>query len=253
MSSDWPNCGFTIVIDPPDTAGNFKGFNVECDVLDSDFLMQPVNEADYDSETQACVDRQTGVTSFYDHYVTKRRKKKGLKGVGIECPAPPLRCAPPESTSTLPAQPPPPPSSASCLESSGGRISHQNHQVPLAVPVSDSNLLAPPSRLAVPKGALGNVAVRRIACGRMPPRQDEAVQVMAASNDQQLREVSALKRSIDRSQGVATSSGDTCAGSGVPTVQPVVEGGCDGCSQVAESSPQSVGEKEEQSTPSESS
>ena len=147
------HCAFTIVVEPPDTPGNFKGFNVTCDVLDSDFLMQPVNEADYDSETQACVDRQTGVKSFYDHYVTKRKKKKGLKGVGVECPAP---------------------------KRSGGSVPGSQAHATEEQPTIDPHFLAPPSRLAVPKGVLNNVAVRRIACGRMPPPQNEAALVMAS-------------------------------------------------------------------------
>jgi len=121
---------FHLEIDPPDTKGNFKDFNRQCDQLDSDFLMQPVNEAEYDSETQACVDRRTGATqSYYDHYVTKRKKKKGLR-VGIDCPV-------------LVAKEP--------------------------LPVQDSTRLTVPNT-AVPAGSLSNVAIRRIACGRMPPQ-----------------------------------------------------------------------------------
>lgn len=80
---------FQIVIQPPDTNSNWTAFNRECDDLNSDFLMQPINEADYDSETQACVDLRSeeGPRSFYDHYVTRRRKKKGVKGLGVEHPA----------------------------------------------------------------------------------------------------------------------------------------------------------------------
>lgn len=125
---------FRIVIEPPDTAGNFKAFNVTCDVLDSDFLMQPINEADYDSETQVCVDTRTGQhQSFYEHFVTKRKKKKG-KRVGTETSAP---------HDVVP-------------------------RVTVAQPTQDPDRLMPPQTLAVPKGALSNVAVRRIACGRMP-------------------------------------------------------------------------------------
>lgn len=79
---------FQIVIEPPDTKANWTTFNRDCEDLNSDFLMQPINEADYDSETQACVDARTGgPRSFYDHYVTKRRKKRGMRGLGVEHPA----------------------------------------------------------------------------------------------------------------------------------------------------------------------
>ncbi len=123
---------FQIVVVPPDTPSNWREFNRDCDVLDSDFLMQPVNEADYDSETQACVDARTGgPTSFYDHYVTKRRKKKGKKGCTVEGHAPPATPQPRQ-------------------------------------PFANQDLLSVPGT-TLPKGLLSNVAVRRIACGRMPP------------------------------------------------------------------------------------
>ncbi|KAH9600483.1 hypothetical protein LSM04_001382, partial [Trypanosoma melophagium] len=81
----------TIVIDPPDTPANFLGYNVLCSSLDSDYLMQPINEAEYDSETQACVDIKSGKrSSFYDHYTQKPTLKKGLD-VGPESPLPPPR------------------------------------------------------------------------------------------------------------------------------------------------------------------
>lgn len=123
---------FEIVVVPPDTPSNWREFNRDCDVLDSDYLMQPVNEADYDSETQACVDARTGgPASFYDHYVTKRRKKKGKKGCTVEGPAP--------------------------------------IATPSPQPVfAQQDLLTVPGT-QLPKGLLSNVAVRRIACGRMPP------------------------------------------------------------------------------------
>jgi hypothetical protein len=197
MSADWPDCTFSIVIDPPDTAGNFKGFNVTCEVLDSDFLMQPVNEADYDSETQACVDRQTGVKSFYDHYVTKRKKKKGLKGVGVECPAP--KRGEPSSSSLL---------SIPVAASGCGRLGAEMASAPN---FPDPNYLAPPSCLAVPKGVLDNVAVRRIACGRMPPRRDEVAAVMAATDEAQLREASSMARTSNRICSAATKPSDAAS------------------------------------------
>ena len=72
---------FSIVVEPPTFMG-WSDFNRKCEDLDSDFLMQPINEADYDSETQCLVDKhdeEKGKKSFYDHFVTKRKKKKGLK------------------------------------------------------------------------------------------------------------------------------------------------------------------------------
>ena len=120
---------FSIVVIPPDTERNFSDYNRPCEDLDSDFLMQPVNEADYDSETQACVDMRTGGPSnFYDHYTTKRKKKRGRKGPTEK----PLN-EPPRFTS------------------------------------NPDMLNVPGGHNAVPKGALSNPAVRRIACGAMPP------------------------------------------------------------------------------------
>ncbi|RNF10657.1 uncharacterized protein Tco025E_06765 [Trypanosoma conorhini] len=77
-----------IVIDPPDTPGNFVGYNVLCSSLDNDRLMQPIYEAEYDSETQACVDIRSGEhASYYEHYAPQARRKKGLH-IGPESPLP---------------------------------------------------------------------------------------------------------------------------------------------------------------------
>ena len=68
---------FVLVVDAPDTAGNFTCFNADVEQIDSEHLMEPVNEADYDSETQVCVDtNNNGPRSFYEHFATKRKKKK---------------------------------------------------------------------------------------------------------------------------------------------------------------------------------
>lgn len=157
------------MVEAPDTEGNFTAFNIPCDVLDSDFLMQPINEADYDSETQACVDKREGiVTSFYSHYVTKRRKKKNVKNCRIETPAPRKseRC---DAEDTSPSKP-------------EGDIATSGTSVPISPsPASTSEQHVPdPSFLMAPtllgttfgvsKNALSNAAVRRVACGRMPPR-----------------------------------------------------------------------------------
>eukprot|EP00672_Neobodo_designis_P028831 CAMPEP_0174831168 /NCGR_PEP_ID=MMETSP1114-20130205/2948_1 /TAXON_ID=312471 /ORGANISM="Neobodo designis, Strain CCAP 1951/1" /LENGTH=226 /DNA_ID=CAMNT_0016064989 /DNA_START=108 /DNA_END=788 /DNA_ORIENTATION=+ len=149
------NDGFQIVLVPPETDGNFTAFNKMCDDLDSEFLMQPINEADYDSETQACVDKNTGgPASFYDHYVTRRKKKKGKKGCTIEL-------------HTIPKQ---------SGESSSGEAADQPQRSRLGAPHSPGaapalDLLSVPAT-SVPRGSLHNAAVRRIACGRMPPRED---------------------------------------------------------------------------------
>ncbi|AYU78695.1 hypothetical protein conserved [Leishmania donovani] len=83
---DCKEVGVTIDLHSPPTASNFLAYNRVCSTLDSDYLMQPINEAQYDSETQACVDRlSNGPTSFYDHYVRKPTRKRGL-AVGCESP-----------------------------------------------------------------------------------------------------------------------------------------------------------------------
>eukprot|EP00758_Cryptobia_borreli_P009278 Tbor_TRINITY_DN5463_c1_g6::TRINITY_DN5463_c1_g6_i1::g.25061::m.25061 len=160
---------YEIIIDPPDTEENFKAYNKECEILDSEFLMQPINEADYDSETQACVDQRTGgPKSFYDHFVTKRRKKKGKKGVGIEHPASIgnsnnddshlIQISIPTDTCDGQEVNQPKHSNRKELTPSNHNLSIVDH---LDVPNS--------GHLAVPKGVLNNVVIRRLACGRMPP------------------------------------------------------------------------------------
>eukprot|EP00756_Hemistasia_phaeocysticola_P027085 Hpha_TRINITY_DN16099_c0_g3::TRINITY_DN16099_c0_g3_i1::g.118964::m.118964 len=126
-SAEW---GPEILLDvtPPDTASNFLDFNKPAEDLNSDWLMQPVNEADYDSETQYCVDvKERGESaSYYSHFVTKRKKKK--RGKKEEKP----------------------------------HVVHRPH-----LPVEH---LAVPGGAGLPKGLLSSAAVRRIACGAMPPR-----------------------------------------------------------------------------------
>lgn len=78
--------GIAITLQVPQTSSNFMGFNKACKDLDDCFLMQPVNEAEYDSETQVCVDRKTnGPVSYYDHFVSRPVKKKGANA-GSEVP-----------------------------------------------------------------------------------------------------------------------------------------------------------------------
>jgi hypothetical protein len=172
---------YSIVIEAPDTEGNFTAFNIPCDVLDSDFLMQPINEADYDSETQACVDFKEGkITSFYSHYVTKRRKKKNVKNCRIEAPAP--RVGQDQaltignvSTATIATKSE---DCGSCRDSAQSKTaavkaaSSSSLSVGEAPPPDPSFLMAPTllgTTFGVAKNALSNVAVRRVACGRMPP------------------------------------------------------------------------------------
>lgn len=167
---------YSIVVEAPDTEGNFTAFNIPCDVLDSDFLMQPINEADYDSETQACVDLKEGkVTSFYSHYVTKRRKKKNVKNCRIESPAPKVIPSLTDAdTNTVASE-----DSANHCDDEGVDGSSKRKAKTVtsslggeAAPPDPSFLMAPTllgTTFGVAKNALSNVAVRRIACGRMPP------------------------------------------------------------------------------------
>jgi hypothetical protein len=86
------------------------------------------------------VDRREGGEgrTFFSHYVTRRRKKKGLKGAGVE--------------TTM----------------HGERERRKRQNVPEIHARGKTDFLTV-DNVAVPKGALSNVAVRRIACGRMPP------------------------------------------------------------------------------------
>eukprot|EP00992_Anisonema_acinus_P014953 TRINITY_DN9538_c0_g1_i1.p1 TRINITY_DN9538_c0_g1~~TRINITY_DN9538_c0_g1_i1.p1 ORF type:complete len:166 (+),score=21.20 TRINITY_DN9538_c0_g1_i1:65-562(+) len=118
---------------------NFVDFYRDEEDLDSDFLMAPVNEADYDSETQCLVDSQNpdGPKSFYDHFVTKR-KKKGLRK---EAPTVPKR-APLQPDLLLPQR---------------------------IVPLTD------------PRQGFATAAARRLACGRMPPREASSLRSSESS------------------------------------------------------------------------
>lgn len=140
------NSSYVITVNPPDTESNFRDFNVDCDLLDNDHLMQPINEADYDSETQVCVDsRSNGPRSFYEHFTVKKKKKLGVK-CGAECPVPrklgvrvsPATAAP---NRTITSEPP-----------------------------KSGNFLGAPDQHDVPNGSLQSAKVRRLATGAMPPR-----------------------------------------------------------------------------------
>ena len=134
--------------------------------------MQPVLEANYDSETQCCVDTQHGTASiqmepprqeatFADHYVTKRKKKLRKKGTANNTTTD-------DSTDTLrhlkipvPKRPPlnvttqPPPGRGGGGGGGGGTL------LSVHTSIYDSN--------AVPHGALSSTAVRRLATGAAPP------------------------------------------------------------------------------------
>lgn len=134
--------GLTITLQPPTTLTNFREYNRQCTNLDSDYLMQPINEAEYDSETQACVDRVTGgPKSFFEHYTAKPIRKKG-RGVGCECPAG-------RETAALGTR-----------EGSGAAYEEDFLRVPAEQEV-------PPG--GARKGALRDPVTRRLATGRMPP------------------------------------------------------------------------------------
>eukprot|EP01064_Diplonema_japonicum_P006695 TRINITY_DN14538_c0_g1_i1.p1 TRINITY_DN14538_c0_g1~~TRINITY_DN14538_c0_g1_i1.p1 ORF type:complete len:218 (+),score=42.52 TRINITY_DN14538_c0_g1_i1:60-656(+) len=121
---------------------NFIDFNREAHDLDSDWLMQPVAENDYDSETQYLVDTKEGKeASFSDHYVTKRKKYK-KKGK-----------APEEDPAKL-----------------GVGVGKRSTVAPfMNGPTLKCDSLDVPGMSAPAKGVLSNPATRRIACGALPP------------------------------------------------------------------------------------
>ncbi|EPY24896.1 hypothetical protein STCU_03921 [Strigomonas culicis] len=125
-----------IVVVKPPTLHNFLDYNKCCSELDESRLMQPINEAEYDSETQACVDRNdaNGPTSFYEHYVACPVRKKGL-AVGCECPI--ERC-----------------SSSEASDDAAYLCAPPHQEVPLG---------------AVARGILQDPVARRLATGRLPP------------------------------------------------------------------------------------
>ncbi|CBZ26969.1 hypothetical protein, unknown function [Leishmania mexicana MHOM/GT/2001/U1103] len=128
---DCKEVGVTIDLHSPPTASNFLAYNRVCATLDSDYLMQPINEAQYDSETQACVDRlSNGPTSFYDHYVRKPTRKRGL-AVGCESP-----------------------------------MDHVGVNEDFLMPPAQRDLPA----ACAQAGAFSDPLTRRLATGRMPPR-----------------------------------------------------------------------------------
>ena len=149
ITTEWDGLCHDITLTVPDTATNFMDYYVSDEELDSDFLMAPVNEADYDSETQFCVDLKdpTGPNSFHDHFVTKRKKKGVAK----------KDAKPVKEQGTQDNLLKPPKSVPKRQTASGGL-----------------DLLAAPrgATLGNPKLGFSNTATRRLACGRMPPRQE---------------------------------------------------------------------------------
>lgn len=172
-----PKTGMKLLVETPVNSSNFKEYNRTTDTIDISRLSQPINEAGYDSETQACIDLLEASSkggpspSFYDHFVTQPIKKKNMKGVGLEEPALPWERAPP------------PPDS---LSDSSNNV---NQYVCGGVPSPRSDFVASPSmdflgvppQLEVPEHRcmdgghhlLDNPEVRRLATGTMPPHRLE--------------------------------------------------------------------------------
>ncbi|CCW67251.1 unnamed protein product [Phytomonas sp. Hart1] len=124
--------GLSIILEKPSTSSNFLMYNRLCSELDHNCLIQPINEAEFDSETQVCVDNKlNGFTSFYDHYTTKPTKKKGLD---IEC--------------------------EHHLPSKSDQIQMDFLQVPPQKNIPNAT---------IPPHSLNDPVVRRLATGAMPP------------------------------------------------------------------------------------
>lgn len=134
--------GIDIYVEPPRTKSNFLEYNKACDALEMNRLMPPINEAEYDSETQVCVDRKNdGPRSYFDHYVNRPNKKLGLH-VGFECPT--CECQQP-------------------------------------APSCEDYLQAPPAGVdlplrAVSRDVLRDPVARRLASGRLPPNPPDAAE-----------------------------------------------------------------------------
>ena len=139
-------------------------FNRMDEELDSDWLMQPVLEADYDSETQCCIDiGGGGSTMFADHYVTKRKKKRGRKPEG-------------ETPQDTPGY----------LHVPKRSVQHHIDVTPkpemLGIPATNIY-----DRSAVPKGSLTDPVTRRIACGAAPPSMRSAMPLTAVMQGDAVR------------------------------------------------------------------
>ena len=168
------------MIEPPPPAPTTSPpcrFNRADEDLDSEWLMQPVLEADYDSETQCCVDTHGGKeASFAEHFVTKRKKrrKKGAAGSGDAAAAD---------------------GEEKHIDGEGiheAMHTHEQHHSQLAVPTPKrptlrhmhekpqtvvDTLQLPGGmydRNTVPQGKLSDPATRRLACGAAPPAMRHA-------------------------------------------------------------------------------
>eukprot|EP01061_Rhynchopus_euleeides_P002069 TRINITY_DN11583_c2_g1_i1.p2 TRINITY_DN11583_c2_g1~~TRINITY_DN11583_c2_g1_i1.p2 ORF type:complete len:241 (+),score=90.64 TRINITY_DN11583_c2_g1_i1:210-932(+) len=170
----------------PNTDLNFLAFNRQDEELDSDWLMQPVLEVDYDSETQCCIDTSTGgPAAFADHYVTKRtkRKKKGKAADGVPAAEDATRLGVPSHARKHHID----------MEQHT-HINKKPHQAPVDHLALPENMY---DRNTVPKGSLSNPATRRIACGAAPPsmrmpRPGAAVLDQPAAIDLQLGDADAV-------------------------------------------------------------
>lgn len=167
-----PNSGFKLVVETPVNGSNFKEYNRTMDAIDATCLSQPINDAQYDSETQACIDllsseiKEGSPPSFYDHFVTPSFKKKNIKVVTLEEPAVVWDRAPPPPDSSC--------GSSTCESCTcGWAIPPQGKQ---STPSSMDFLTVPP-QLEVPEQRctdgghelLDNPEIRRLATGAMPP------------------------------------------------------------------------------------
>lgn len=165
----------TLLVEAPANPRNFLEYNRTCDTVNQRFLSQPINEADYDSETQACVDLldPNGKTSFYDHFVNKPMKKALYPGLGLEEPVLPWTRAPPPPSS-LPSRGPSDPES-----SEGGEPRSEQCDSTISSNTSGACMeyLSVPTEKGVPllrctdggHALLDNPEIRRLATGALPP------------------------------------------------------------------------------------
>eukprot|EP00796_Vickermania_ingenoplastis_P008555 gene8555-6001_t len=181
--------GLTLLVETPINSKNFVVFNKTCDQLNPSYLSQPINEAEYDSETQACVDlfcsdtpdaagpsdlscaTDASVTrSFYDHYVRQPTKKKNMMGVGLEEPI--------RSSDVMPAFPGPSPSGPRISHAAMPRSSNPDAlQGPRCAEESQMDFLTVPTERGLPfrpctdggHALLDNPVIRRMATGAVPP------------------------------------------------------------------------------------
>lgn len=172
-----PKTGLKLLVETPVNSSNFKEYNRTTDTIDVSRLSQPINEAGYDSETQACIDlleasnKGLPAPSFYDHFVNQPVKKKYMKGVGLEEPALPWERSPPPPDSLSGSS-----NNASNYVCGGVTFPQSNFAA-----ASSMDFLSVPPQLEVPEHRcmdgghhlLDNPEVRRLATGTMPPHRLE--------------------------------------------------------------------------------